>query len=58
MIKMRFPTLWSKWDLKCITTTSASALANGSPTNEFKFERGLHQGDPLSVFIFFWRQRD
>lgn len=52
MVKMIFPTLWRKWIIECVTTTSASLLVNGSPTNKFNFERILPQGDPLSPFLF------
>jgi len=49
---MNFPVAWRKWMLECISTPTLSVLVNGSPTEEFKLERGLHQGDPLSPFLF------
>ena len=50
MCKMSFPTLWRKWILECISTTTVYVLVNGSPTDELKLERGFRQGDPFSLF--------
>ncbi|GKV40806.1 hypothetical protein SLEP1_g48407 [Rubroshorea leprosula] len=43
---------WRKWIHECLSTTHMSILINGSPTKEFSVGKGLHQGDPLSPFLF------
>ncbi|GJY35882.1 RNA-directed DNA polymerase, eukaryota, partial [Tanacetum coccineum] len=40
------------YDSGCLISSSASILVDGSPTNEFQFQQGLRQGDPLSSFLF------
>jgi hypothetical protein len=40
------------WIMGCIQSASFAILINGAPSNFFKASRGLHQGFPLSHFLF------
>ncbi|GKF41979.1 putative RNA-directed DNA polymerase, eukaryota, reverse transcriptase zinc-binding domain protein, partial [Tanacetum coccineum] len=50
MEQMRFSHKWMKWIHGCLNSSYGSVLINGSPTKEFKIQKGLRQGDPLSKF--------
>ncbi|XP_071718980.1 uncharacterized mitochondrial protein AtMg01250-like [Rutidosis leptorrhynchoides] len=49
---MGFGEKWRGWIRTCLRMASISVLDNGSPTKEFKMERGVRQGNPLSPFLF------
>jgi len=36
----------------CLSSSKASVLVNGTPTEEFSNFKGVKQGDPLSPFLF------
>ena len=50
--QMGFPNQWLVWIKSCINSASASILINGSPSPPIKLQKGLRQGDPLSLFLF------
>lgn len=50
--RMNFDGKWIRWIKGCLKSSSVSVLVNGSPTDAFKMEQGLRQGDPLASFLF------
>lgn len=52
MTVLNFDPKWRLWIKACVSSASASVLVNGSPSAEFKLEKGLRQGDPLSPFLY------
>ena len=52
MEKMRFQRQWIERVMSCVTTPSFSILVNGKPFGMVHPSWEIHQGDPLSPYLF------
>lgn len=47
-----FPSAWCGWMRELLQTSRSAVLVNGCPGPWISCKRGLHQGDPLSPYLF------
>lgn len=52
LLKLGFHSKWVQWVMCCVTTIRYSINFNGVLLDSFHPTRGLHQGDPLSLYLF------
>jgi hypothetical protein len=53
MEKMGFHRIWIVMIMRLVTSVSFLVLLDGAPLEKFKPSRGIHQGDPISPYVFF-----
>ena len=58
MERMGFHEKWINLIMSCITTVTYSVLINGVARGCIVPSRGLHQGDPISLYLFLLRADD
>lgn len=52
MSKLGFEDSWIRKVMRCLEMARFVVLINGFPTVEFGPEKGVHRGDPLSLYLF------
>ena len=52
MNRLGFDEKWRKLVMQCVTTVTYSVRINGKPKGHIILTRGIHQGDPLSPYLF------
>ena len=52
MEEMKFSSRWRKWVRGCLVSGRGLILINGNATDEFDFQKGVRQGDPMAPFLF------
>ncbi|XP_050238085.1 uncharacterized protein LOC126687569 [Mercurialis annua] len=49
---MNFPAKWIDWIVNCLLSATTVVLFNGIPVEPINLRRGVHQGDPISPYLF------
>lgn len=57
MRKLRFDCRWINLVMSCVESVKFSILVNGVSMDFFNPSKGMHQGDPLSPYLFLLRVR-
>ena len=50
--KLGFDEIWIGWIMECVTTVSYSLVIKGKPSPSFYPNKGIRQGDSLSLYLF------